>query len=236
MLFGSIGLLIVSAVLLMFYLQANRERILRRKFDHGFFHAVVNASGVGFPSVRRALEESDLTVEYPRLRMRLECDFLALTYLLKNACNLPLRFSYEERLLKIHFYATRMALSVAHLLSLRERAAVLKLTSTLECFAILLGERRVWKMEYDIMVEDNGTVFLVYPLSDAAREWLEMNLSKNTQRLGDIQFIEPRRLCALVEAMLGSNLWVVWSSGFSIVRNTQEKTRERAEPPGSRQP
>jgi hypothetical protein len=232
----AVGLLIVSAVLLMLYSQADCERILRREFDHEFFRAVVNASGLGFPSVRKALEECDVTVEYPRLRMRLYCDFLALTYLLKNACNLSLGFSYEERLLKMYFYANWVALSVPLRLSLIERAAALKLTSILEYFANVLGERQAWKMESDIMVEDSGTVFLVYPLSDAAREWLEMNPFKNSRRLGDIQFIEPRRLCASVEAMLNSNLWVVWSSGFSIVGNTGRKTRERAKLPGSWQP
>ena len=43
----------------------------------------------------------------------------------------------------------------------------------------------------DVMVEDNDTVFLAYPLSDAAREWFDMNMSRNTQRLGNIQFVEP---------------------------------------------
>lgn len=168
--------------------------------------------------------------------MRLYCDFLALTYLLKNACNLPLGFSYEERLLKMYFSANWVALSVAHGLGLMERAAVLKLTSILEYFANVLGERRAWKMESDIMVEDNGTVFLVYPLSDAARGWFEMNMFKNARTLGDIQFIEPRRLCASVEAMLDSNLWVVWSSGFSIVGNTGQETCEGAKLPGRWQP
>jgi hypothetical protein len=87
----------------MFYLQATCDKILRRQFDHEFFHAVATPAGSN-----------------------------------------------------------------------------------------VLGEQRAWKAEIDVMVEDNGTVFLVYPLSDAARECLDTNMFSNTQRLGDIQFVEPR--------------------------------------------
>ncbi len=139
--FMAIVILIISTALLMFYLQATCQRILRREFDQEFFHAVVNANRLEFPFVRKALEEFDVPVDYPRFRMQLKCDFLALTYLLKNACNARRRFSYEERLLKMYFRTVLLALIIAHALGWNERGTVLKLTSILEYFANVLGER-----------------------------------------------------------------------------------------------
>jgi hypothetical protein len=59
------------------------------------------------------------------------------------------------------FHANWAALGVAHGLGLRGRAAALKLASILEYFANVLGERRAWRMEIDVVVEDSGAVFLV---------------------------------------------------------------------------
>jgi hypothetical protein len=70
------------------------QKILRRQFGHEFFHSVVNANRLEFPLVREALEEFDVPVDYPRFRMQLKCDFLALTYLLRT----KRRFSIDERL------------------------------------------------------------------------------------------------------------------------------------------
>jgi hypothetical protein len=137
----SIMMLIISVALLMFFLQATCERILRQEFGHEFFHAVVNANRLEFPFVRRALEEFNVPVDYPRFRMQLKCDFLALTYLLKNACNTRKRLSYEERLLAMYFRTVYSMLFIAHTLRLNERAVVLKLASILEYFANVLGER-----------------------------------------------------------------------------------------------
>jgi hypothetical protein len=116
----------------------------------------------------------------------------------------------------MYFRAVFFALAIRHKVGLCEKVALLKLTSILEYFANVLGERRAWRVEIEVMVEDNGTIFLVYPLSDSAQEWFDLNTSRNTQRLGDIRFVEPRHLYDLVEAMLDSDLWVVWSSGSLI--------------------
>jgi hypothetical protein len=137
----AIIILILSIALLMFYLQATCQRILRREFDHEFFHSVVNANRLEFPFVRKALEEFDVPVDYERFRMQLKCDFLALTYLLKNAGNAKRRFSKDERLLRMYFRVVFSLLWFKHRMGLSERAAVLKLTSILEYFANVLGER-----------------------------------------------------------------------------------------------
>jgi hypothetical protein len=138
---SAIVILIFSSALLMFFLQSVCQTILRREFGHEFFHSVVNANRLEFPFVRKALEEFDAPVDYERFRMQLKCDFLALTYLLKNACNAKRRLSREERLLRMYFKAVFFALWLRHKVGLRERAAILKLTSILEYFANVLGER-----------------------------------------------------------------------------------------------
>jgi hypothetical protein len=137
----AIMIIIVSIALLFFYLQAICQRILRREFGHEFFHSVVNANRLEFPFVRKALEEFNVPVDYERFRMQLQCDFLALTYLLKNAGNAKRRFSKEERLLRMYFRVVFSVLWIRHRMGLSERAAVLKLTSILEYFANVLGER-----------------------------------------------------------------------------------------------
>jgi len=80
-------------------------------------------------------------MDYPRLTLTLKCDFLALTYLLKNAANVNQRYSHEERLLMLYFKVVFISLAVRHWLKLRESSAALKLTTILEYFANVVGER-----------------------------------------------------------------------------------------------
>ena len=134
-------ILIISAALFIFYLQATCERILRREFEREFFHPVVNANRLEFPFIRKALEEFDVPVDYRRFRMQLYCDFLALTFLLKNACNERGRLSNAERLLWIYFLAVFLLLIIAHTLRFNKRTGILKLTAILEYFGNVLGER-----------------------------------------------------------------------------------------------
>lgn len=134
-------ILILSTALFFFYFQATCQKILRRQFDREYFQAIVNANRLEFPSVRKALEEFDVPVDYPRLRMMLKCDFLALTYLLKNAANLQQRYSSEERLLMIYFRFVFLSMLTRHWLRLGEKPAVLNLTVILQYFANVLGQR-----------------------------------------------------------------------------------------------
>ena len=134
-------ILIISTALFFFYFQATCQKILRRQFDREYFQAIVNANRLEFPSVRKALEEFDVPVDYPRLRMMLKCDFLALTYLLKNAANLQQQYSSDERLLIIYFRFVFLSMLTRHLLRWREKSAILKLTVILQYFANVLGQR-----------------------------------------------------------------------------------------------
>ncbi len=134
-------ILIISAALFFFYLQAACQRILGRQFDHEYFQSIVNANRLEFPCVRTAVEEFGEPVDYPWVRMTLMCDFLALIYLMKNAANVKLRYSREERLLIFYFRAIFFSLFARHFLRLREKPAILKLTAILEYFANVVGQR-----------------------------------------------------------------------------------------------
>ncbi len=133
--------LIISTALFFFYFQATCQRILRRRFDREYFQAIVDANRLEFPAVRKTLEEYEAPVDYARVRMILKCDYLALTYLLKNAANVNQRYSHEELLLILYFKAVFCSLVARHWLRLREKPPILKLTAILQFFANVVGQR-----------------------------------------------------------------------------------------------
>jgi len=71
----------------------------------------------------------------------LKCDFLALTHLLKNAANVNQRYSNQERLLILYFRWQFLSLAVRRLLRVGEKKAALRLTSVLQYFANVVGQR-----------------------------------------------------------------------------------------------
>jgi hypothetical protein len=137
----SITILVVSTALLLFYLQATCERILRQPFEDPLPDPIVDANRLEFPFIRRALEEYDAPVDYARFRVQLKCDYLALIYLLRNAANQRRRLSRDERALAVYFRTLSGLLAVWHFLRLGERPLLLKMTAVLEYFANVLGER-----------------------------------------------------------------------------------------------
>ena len=134
-------ILILSTAMFFYYFQVTCQKILRQQFDREYFQSIVNANRLEFPSLRKVLEEFGTPVDYPQLRMLLKCDFLALTYLLKNAANVKHRYSNEERLLILYFRWQLLSLAVRRLLKVGEKKAILRLTSVLQYFANVLGQR-----------------------------------------------------------------------------------------------
>ena len=134
-------ILILSTAMFFFYFQVSCQKILRRQFDREYFQSIVNANRLEFPSLRKSLEEFGAPVDYPRLRMMLKCDFLALTYLLKNAANVNRRYSNEEWLLILYFRWQFLSLAVRRLLKVGEKKAILRLISVLQYFANVVGQR-----------------------------------------------------------------------------------------------
>jgi len=134
-------ILILSTALFFFYFQVTCQKILGRQFDREYFQSIANANRLEFPSLRKSLEEFGAPVDYSRLRMMLRCDFLALTYLLKNAANVNQRYTYDERLLILYFRWQFLSLAVRRLFKLGENTAILRLTAILQYFANVVGQR-----------------------------------------------------------------------------------------------
>jgi hypothetical protein len=141
MMFLAALILILSTAMFFFYFQAVCQRILRHEFDRDYFQPIVNANRLEFPSVRKVLEEFGAPLEYSRFRMMLRCDYLALTYLLKNAANESRRYSLEDHLLMAYFRLSFLSLSLRHMFRLGERKIVLRLTKILEHFGNTVGRR-----------------------------------------------------------------------------------------------
>jgi hypothetical protein len=134
-------ILILSAAMYFFYFQVTCQKILHQQFDREYLQPIVNANRLEFPSLRKSLEEFGTPVDYPWLRLMLKCDFRALTYLLKNAGNVNQRFSKEESLLILYFRWQFLSLSFRRLLRVDEKKAILRLTSVLQYFANVVGQR-----------------------------------------------------------------------------------------------
>jgi len=140
MMLAALGL-ILSTATFFFCLQAACHRILRRRFERDYFRSVADAHGLEFPSLQKSLEELDAPLEYSRLCMMLERDFLTLTYLLKCLANVDQRSSSEERLLTLYFRCQFHSLAARRLFRLGEERTMLELTSVLEYLANSVGQR-----------------------------------------------------------------------------------------------
>lgn len=138
---SAVAILIFSTALLLFYLQSTCQRILRRRAHQEFYHSIVNANRLEFPFVRMAIQNYDAPADYRRFRMQLRCDFLALTYLLKNAVNASQRLSKDEKLLVVNFKVMSFLLAVGHLFGFGEKVFMLRLASILQFFGNVVGER-----------------------------------------------------------------------------------------------
>jgi hypothetical protein len=147
-------ILILSTAMFFFYFQAVCQRILHHEFDRDYFLPIVNANRLEFPSVRKVMEEFGAPLEYSRFRMMLKCDYLALTYLLKNAGNQTRRYSFEDRLLMAYFRLSFFSLSFRHIFRLSERKIVLRLTNILEYFGNTVGRRVALAKIGDISASD----------------------------------------------------------------------------------
>ena len=134
-------ILTLSLAMVFFYYQATCQRILRRQFDHEYFRSIVNVIRLEFPSVREALEQSGASLDYSRLPKALKCDFLALTHLLRNTADAKPGYSKEQRLLILYFRVQFLSLAARRFLGVGERKAALRLTSILQYFANVIGQR-----------------------------------------------------------------------------------------------
>ncbi|MCL5670994.1 MAG: hypothetical protein M1423_06840 [Acidobacteria bacterium] len=133
-------ILVFSTALFFFYIQAICERALRREFSHPYFQDIINAIQLEFPSLRDDLA-ANVSLDHSEMHLALKCDFITLEYLLKNSDRTRRRFSRHEKVLMLYFRFLLFCLPIRHAFKLRERDAVLHLTTILQYFANLTGER-----------------------------------------------------------------------------------------------
>jgi hypothetical protein len=134
-------ILALSMAMVFFYFQATCQKILRRQFERDYFQSIASVIRLEFPYLRKSLEEFGAPTDYSRLPKMLKSDFLALTYLLKNSADVKPGNSYEERLLILYFRCQLLSLAVRHLVKVGEKKAILRLTSVLQYFANVVGQR-----------------------------------------------------------------------------------------------
>jgi len=137
----AIVIMILSAALFCFYFQITCQKILRRQFDREYFQSIASANRLEFLSLREMLEGLGKPAARSLLLQALKCDFLALTYLLKNAANVNRRYASEERFLILYFRWQFLSLAIRRLLGMSDARVILKLTSVLQYFANVVGER-----------------------------------------------------------------------------------------------
>ncbi len=58
----------------------------------------------------------------------------------------------------------------------------------------------------DFNVSGGGSLYLIHPLSEAARDWLRDNVEDGAQYLGRALAVEHRYIAALVDGMLSAGL------------------------------
>jgi len=63
-------------------------------------------------------------------------------------------------------------------------------------------------MMADVNIENHGSLVLIRPLTEAASDWLDENISEDAQRFGGAVVVEPRYVEAIVEGMQNDGLEV----------------------------
>lgn len=138
----SIGILIFSTALFIFYIQTLCEKVLRREFSRAYFQDILNTIDLEFPRLRQAIL-NNADVSYPQIQLLLRSDYLTLTYLMKKGNPERGHFSWHERLVIGYFRVLLLVLPIRYAFHYQERQAVIKLTCILHYFANLVGERLI---------------------------------------------------------------------------------------------
>lgn len=133
--------LILSTALSCFYFQITCRKILCRQFDREYFQAIARANRLEFVSLGKMLPGLGKPAAHFLLRQALKCDFVALTYLLRNVANVNRKYASDERFLILYFRWQFLLLSAGRLLGISDDRVVLRLTSVLQYFANVVGQR-----------------------------------------------------------------------------------------------
>jgi len=63
-------------------------------------------------------------------------------------------------------------------------------------------------MMADVKIENHGSLVLIRPLTEAASDWLDENISEDAPHFGGAVVVEPRYVEAIVEGMQNDGLEV----------------------------
>ena len=135
------ALLVVLALLLGWWLQADCRRILKRPFAREYFRSIVTVHRFEFLLIRNATGDFARPTELYRLTAALRCDFLGLTYLLKHTANFRQSYTGEELRLILYFQVLMVLFVTRRRLRWPEKNSLAGLTSILLYFANVIGER-----------------------------------------------------------------------------------------------
>jgi len=134
-------ILTLSTAMFFFYFQNTCQRVLRRQFEREYFESIAEVMRLEFPAVRKSLDEPYASVDYSRLSKALRADLLALTHVLENTARLGERPSLEDRLLILYFRCQLLSFAVRQFIKADKRTAILRLTSVLQYFGNMAGQR-----------------------------------------------------------------------------------------------
>ncbi len=141
----SIFILVVSGLLLVFWLRTTCRSILRQQFERDYTLEVAAANQLEFLAVRKALEERPESADIARALTSLQRDYEALTYLLRNAATVHVgKYSRRERFLILDFHLLRLWIGFKRVLGVEKwREDLLEMTDILQYFANVMGHRLV---------------------------------------------------------------------------------------------
>lgn len=63
-------------------------------------------------------------------------------------------------------------------------------------------------MATDFTVQNEGSIFLLHPHTDAARAWIEEHIPEDAQTFGDAIAVEHRYICSIVDGIQGDGLTI----------------------------
>ena len=126
---------------MFFFFQNTCQMILRRQFEREYFESIAEVMRLEFPALRKSLDDPHASVDYSRLSKALRADLLALTHVLENTARLGEGPSLEDRLLILYFRCQLISFAVRQFIKADKRTAILRLTSVLQYFGNMAGQR-----------------------------------------------------------------------------------------------
>ncbi len=135
------ALLVMLTVVMFVCFQVACPKILRRGFDREYSRSVINATRLEFRALRHSLGGVGASVDYRMVAGMLKCDFFTLCYLLRNGASTNRKYTNEERLLVLYFRWQLLSLATRHWLRAGEKQAAVRLTTVLQYFANVVGQR-----------------------------------------------------------------------------------------------